>query len=156
MPMSAEARAAASQRMKDRHAAKRNGSEPSPQDILIPPLEPPVAVRPNGVFGIHIDVNWERLPMQEARLAYAELKAQFEKAGYILNSRSGTEQPSYVCFICKKAHAGLPAFRDFAGWKDPVTNLIVPVGICGTICYEKYNRKLFEKRRDENQRTQER
>ena len=160
MPMSAEARAAQSERMKLRHAANRQGNsgiapEPNEEELKLKAelarIEAPTAKKPDTVFGITVKVDWAHIPMQEARLAYAELKSQYEQAGVILNARSMGEAPEFTCFICKKTHPGRPAGEDNAH-KDPDTGLLAPVKICGTICWEKYQVLLFEQRRDRNQR----
>jgi hypothetical protein len=160
MAMSAEQRQAASDRMKARHAANKGNGHIA--DVKVDAVAPPAPVKPEFVFGIAVRVDWHKVPMQEARLAYAELQRQHELAGKILNARSMATFNDFNCFICKKNFQGMARYIDNS-YKDPNTGLIyrdpatgqMGVQICGEVCLDAYQHKLFEKRRDDNQKLEE-
>lgn len=141
-------------------------------------VPPPVqqntdAVRDDGKvpYTIHIFVDWENMPLQEARNYYERLSKEYEKAGRILNERATTRQPDqFNCFMAGKpgcckigtAHTGRPRFIDLSykapkgGYKDLLTNqhtpegLTVPVNICSELCFHRYNEILIAERRERN------
>lgn len=93
------------------------------------------------------DVNWKTLPMEEAQRAYAELKAEFERAGTVLNARSMPTPGHYTCFICKKTRAGDPRGTDYS-YINPETGLMQPILICGELCWLRYQEFRIGKRRE--------
>lgn len=97
--------------------------------------------------GIHVNVDWGRLPMPEAQTAYAKLKAELERAGTILNGRSMPTPGSYICFMCKKSHLGDPRGKDFS-YKNQKTGLMQVVEICGENCWRSYQELLITERRE--------
>ena len=111
------------------------------------------------VAAIRVDVDWSKVPMQEARDLYAQLKSEFEKAGRILNSRSMPQERGYVCFMAGKPkccptgvrHDGVPRGTDYS-YKDPKTGLMTPVYICSENCWLRYQAVLIEERRQRFQR----
>lgn len=96
--------------------------------------------------GIHIGVDWNTIPMDQARLLYADLKSHFEKAGAILNNRSMPRESSYVCFMCKTRHEGDPRGKDYSR-VDPATGLMLPVSICGERCWIAYQDMCIKERK---------
>lgn len=123
------------------------------------------------IYSISINVDWENMPLQEARNFYEALSKEYEKAGRILNERATTRQPDqFNCFMAGKpgcckigtAHTGRPRFIDLSykapkgGYKDLLTNqhtpegLTVPVNICSELCFHRYNEILIAERRERN------
>ena len=119
-----------------------------------------------------LHVPWDRLPMEQARALYAQLKGEFEKAGNILNARSFPPNIGrYACTMCgctckdkrhkqsvnpadhepgcKKVHEGDARGKDDS-YKDPETGLYVPVRICGEEHWIRWQQKLIEERRERN------
>jgi hypothetical protein len=173
MGMSAEARAAASERMKAMLAKKRekkSAVDPALQEAMakqpirssanVPDTAnstglPPVTFHvPEGQSqyvpnSINVAVDWERTPMPEAQTFYAHLKAEFEKAGKILNARSSERTMGYTCFMCKKHFAGNPGFTDYS-YRDPDTGLSPRVDCCGELCVINYHKFRIDMRLAEN------
>ena len=87
---------------------------------------------------IAVDVDWERIPIQDGQKFYAELKNEFERAGRILNARSMERISGYTCFMCKKHFQGNPGFTDFS-YTDPQTGLSPRIDCCGELCVINYN-----------------
>jgi hypothetical protein len=146
MAMSAEKRKEAGERKRALHASGKLGRGKKTDaplqlhamgqihDQLIDPWE------------ITIAVDWEHLRLEEAQRAYAALKVQFEKAGFILNQRSMPEPGSYVCFMCKKKHLGDPRGKDYS-YINPKTGLMQVVEICGELCWIHYQRLRIDERK---------
>jgi hypothetical protein len=130
MAMSAEKRAEASERMKGLHASGKMGrgkKADAPLQLHAMGITHDPLIEP---WEITIAVDWEHLRLEEAQQAYAQLRKQFEKAGFILNARSMPAPGQYVCFICQKTHLGDPRGKDYS-YKNPSTGLMEPVSICG-------------------------
>jgi len=103
-------------------------------------------------WSIYIEVDWRKLPLLDAQIAYAELRKEFENAARILNDRSMPAPGSYVCFMCQITHPGEPRGRDLA-YENPETGLREPVSICGENCwiqYQDYRIKERSLRNDES------
>jgi hypothetical protein len=98
-------------------------------------------------WDISIDVDWKELPMQEAQIAYAQLRKEFEKAGSILNSRSMPTPGTYKCFMCKQTHVGQPRGTDYS-YINADTGLMEPVLICGEKCWLDYQGLRIKERRE--------
>jgi hypothetical protein len=146
MPMSAEQKAAQSERMKAQHAAGKMGRKNGHNQVLDAGQEPPTFVDPKG-WSVVVSVDWEKLPMLEAQNAYVALKKQFERAGFIMNQRSMPERGSYICFICKQKHLGDPRGKDYS-YTDPKTGLMQVVEICGERCWIGYQELRIKERKD--------
>ena len=160
-----EQRAAASERMKLLHAQgkmQHKSKDPAVQEALakvpmnMPQVVPtsPAAVPPtephpsNGTAAegvITITVDWQAVPIPEGQLAYAILKAEFEKAGRILNARTMERLEGYTCFMCHKHFQGRPGFVDHS-FLDPDTGLAKLVECCGELCVINYNKYRIELR----------
>lgn len=104
---------------------------------------------------IEVNVPWNTVPMLEGQRYYAKLKAEFERAGAILNARNCAEgEDGYVCFMagkeggCKKGviRKGRPAGID-SSHKNPKTGLLEPVRICSERCWILYQGQMIEERR---------
>ena len=102
---------------------------------------------------IVVEVDWTNLPFDKARSLYANLKAEFEKAGRILNARSMPTGDYYTCFICKTRHFGEPRGKDYSR-QDPATRLMTPVLICGEACWLKYQQLCIGERKAREMGTQ--
>jgi len=174
MPMSDAARAAASERMKAMLAKKRAAklpdgdiykdkqaiqealarqpmtAAPPVADVTAAPPAPPV-FHASRVSAINIDVDWDNLPMPEAQTFYAHLRAEFEKAGKVLNARSNAHFSGYDCFMCKKHFNGNPGFTDYS-YRDPATGLSPRVDCCGELCVINYHKFRIDMRLAENVR----
>jgi hypothetical protein len=117
-------------------------------------------------------VDWENIPLADARILYGQLKAEFDKAGTILNARAMPAQNErYVCFICpctcakkstsvyaedheedcKKIHPGEARGKDDA-YRDPKTGLYVPIRICGERHWIEYQNMRIQERYQRNAR----
>lgn len=94
---------------------------------------------------IAVDVDWEHIPMQEGQQFYAHLKAEFERAGKILNARSMQRTSGYTCFMCKNHFDGNPGFTDHS-YVDPKTGLSPRVDCCGELCVINYNAMRINER----------
>jgi hypothetical protein len=94
---------------------------------------------------ITVDVDWEHIPIQEGQQFYAHLKAEFERAGKILNARSMERISGYTCFMCKKHFNGNPGFTDFS-YVDSKTGLSPRVDCCGELCVINYNAMRINER----------
>jgi uncharacterized CHY-type Zn-finger protein len=180
MGMSAEARAAASERMKAMLAKKRekkSAVDPALQEAMAKQpirsaanekgidteayggLPGEVTVYPAGkiprnipMSSIDIKVDWEHIDMPSAQQFYAHLKAEFEKAGKILNDRENKRNAGYTCFTCKKYFEGLPHYVDFS-YIDPITGLNILVTCCrNELCSREYNEMRIRERTKENLR----
>jgi hypothetical protein len=177
MGMSAEARAAASERMKAMLAKKRekkSAVDPALQEAMAKQpirsaanekgidteayggLPGEVTVYPAGkiprnipMSSIDIKVDWEHIDMPSAQQLYAHLKAEFEKAGKILNARSSERTMGFTCFMCKKHFAGNPGFTDYS-YIDPATGLSPRVDCCGELCVINYHKFRIDMRLAEN------
>lgn len=101
---------------------------------------PPIAME----LTIHVD--WDKIPMEQARTLYARLKTEFERAGAILNNRLMPRESSYQCFVCKQVHHGEPRGKDYSR-VDPMTGLMVPVMICGERCWITYQDQCIKERK---------
>lgn len=155
-----EQRAERSARMKRLHAeGKMKHKDPALQEALAKaPMNMPQVVlsqaeaavppathnpqAPNGSAAkplITVSVDWQHIPMLEGQLAYSILKAEFEKAGRILNARSMERHEGYTCFMCHKAFKGRPGFVDHS-FLDPLTGLAKLVECCGELCVINYNK----------------
>jgi hypothetical protein len=144
MAMSAEKRAEASERMKGLHASGKLGRAPKPI-VARTPTEAYIGI--TATWSIGISVDWEKLPMPEAQQAYAQLRKEFEKAGFILNQRSMPAADGYTCFMCKKFHLGLARGTDFS-YVNPQTGLMQPVSICGELCWIHYQELRIKERKE--------
>lgn len=132
------------------------------------PDEQPVTQITNPIV---VAVDWNTVPMVEGRLHYATLKAEFEKAGTILNARSMPHADlRYACFMCectcpaqsasvypedhdqdcKKIHPGEARGKDDS-YVGP-DGLRVPVRICGELHWVLYQKLLIDERRQRNVR----
>lgn len=172
MPMSDAARAAASERMKAMLAKKRekkSAVDPALQEALakapilsdsVPETEPikmsaplsdPLKWEGADVQSINVNVDWEHIPMPAAQTFYAHLRAEFEKAGKILNARSNAHFSGYDCFMCKKHFNGNPGFTDYS-YRDPETGLSPRVDCCGELCVINYHKFRIDMRLAENVR----
>lgn len=168
-----EQRAAASERMKRLRAEgkmQRKPKDPALQEALakapmnmpqvsatpheVVPSAPAAApsmtthIPPNGAAArpvIVVNVDWQTIPMLEGQFAYGILKAEFEKAGRILNARSMERFDGYTCFMCHKHHLGRPGFVDHS-FIDPLTGLAKLVECCGELCVINYNKYRIELR----------
>lgn len=160
MPMSTEQRAANSLRMKELWQRKKAAEGQLPSDPAVreamakAPMnqvaDPVPAVAKTLVDDqkpmkakhhascIAVDVDWDTLPMVDAQQFYAHLKAEFERAGKILNERSMRHLSGYTCFMCKKYFQGNPGFTDYS-YVDPQTGLCPRVDCCGELCVINYN-----------------
>lgn len=144
MAMSVEQREAASTRMKLMHAtgkiARKRPNQPS--SMAVSPCSP------EDGYLVKVAVDWEKLTMEKAQQAYAILKKEFERAGFILNQRSSKrEDESYVCFMCKSKHLGLPRGTDYS-YVNPQTGLMQPVFICGEKCWLDYQGFRIRERKE--------
>lgn len=160
MPMTEEAKAAQSEKMKaawaKRKAAKQAAEVPAdpaireamakaPMNAVVERIPAQLVVThdqgDSDVFvnqGIVVIVNWEKTPMPEAQRYYAQLKEEFEKAGRILNARSMERVSGFTCFMCHKHFDGNPGFTDHS-YIDPATGLSPRVDCCGELCVINYN-----------------
>lgn len=157
--MTAEARAAQSERMKRMHAEgkMKKKADPAVQEALakIPitgvadhqfiPTEIPVTSVAHYTNHIHIDVDWDHLPMTDAQASYAVVKKEFEKAGKILNARSMASTNGYTCFQCHKHFNGNPGFTDLS-YVNPQTGLSERVDCCGELCVINYHKRRIDMR----------
>lgn len=158
-PMSEAARAAASERMKAMLAKKRAAkADPALQEAL---AKAPIAGVITGNSGVYVteighwpekgvelnhivvQVDWEKTPMPDAQQFYAHLKAEFEKAGKILNARSMATVSGYTCFMCHKHFNGNPGFTDHS-YIDPATGLSPRVDCCGELCVIHYHKMRID------------
>ncbi len=116
------------------------------------PVTMPLSER---IASIRVDVDWGNVPIAQGRLLYSKLKAEFEKAGRVMNVRENPQDDKYVCFMsgkegcCKKdvVHDGVPRFTDNSH-TNAKTGLIQVVMICSELCYHRYNDLRFKERRD--------
>lgn len=120
---------------------------------------------------ILIEVDWQHIPMDEARVLYAQLKKAFEHAGFILNERVMPPPIArYACFMCpctcktpsksvnpidhepgcKKVHEGEARGKDDS-YKDK-SGLYIPVRICGERHWWEFQQILIKERREKNLR----
>jgi hypothetical protein len=122
-------------------------------------LRTPIPPAPTRSAALVIDVDWNGLPMQDAKNLYSELQRQYEAAGKILNARAMTEGTSefYECFMagkdkcCPKGNKYRmpPRGQDYEnGVKDPRTGLVTPVRICSENCWIRFQDLLIKARRD--------
>lgn len=135
----------------------------------IPPAVPGITAPVPERWVIHIEVDWQNLPMPQAQEAYAFLQKAHQDAGKILNARSSPQKAEqWRCFMagtpgaCElgKIYDTRPVFEDRSrvapkgGHHDPVTGdytapgLAVPVKICSERCYHIYNALLIAERRE--------
>lgn len=169
MPMSAEARAAASERMKamraKQKAAKADSAlqealakvpfsnSPSGVDVLIPPnrvhTQPFDQVLRIEAPNISVTVDWQNIPIDQGQSLYAILKNEFEKAGKMLNARLMAEHEGYTCFMCKKHFGGRPGMTDLS-YQDPATGLFPRVDLCGELCVINYHKMRIDMRTAKN------
>lgn len=98
---------------------------------------------------INIVVDWDNIPMPEAQQLYAQIQAEFNRAGRILNARSMARYEGYTCFMCHKQFKGNPGFTDLS-FISPETGLMVRVDCCGELCVIRYNEKRIEMRIKKN------
>jgi hypothetical protein len=116
---------------------------------------------PTGKAALVIDVDWQHLPMQDAKNLYAELRRQYEAAGAILNARAMSEGSSefYECFMAGKDKCCMkgnkyrmpPRGQDYEnGVRDPRTGLVTPVRICSENCWIRFQDLLIKARRERN------
>ncbi len=165
--ITAEERTARSLRMKERHLKKRAeaGEVPAdpalreamskvPMNAVVPVSTvetftgaPPAPFTYDSVSAsrIAVDVDWEHITIQEGQQFYAHLKAEFERAGRILNARSMERISGYTCFMCKKHFDGNPGFTDHS-YVDPKTGLSPRVDCCGELCVINYNAMRINER----------
>ena len=159
-PMTAEARLAASERMKAMRAnqkAKKEADANAPQESL-------AEVKPNGGAEAHpiqpldqvlliespairVTIDWETIPIPEGQAFYAILKNEFEKAGKLLNARLMAEQEGFTCKMCHQHFAGRPGMTDLS-WKDPETGLFPRVDLCSEVCVRNWDIFRTTERRD--------
>jgi hypothetical protein len=175
MPMSEAARAAMSERMKSLNAdrlakkaaekPKEPGNNPLQEAMAkvptrgavtfgdpILPKEQIAEVIPmvQGSYGppqIIVNVDWHGISMAEAQGLYAHIKAEFEKAGKILNARSMAEKDGYTCYMCKKQFGGRPGMTDYS-YRDPDTGLFPRIDLCGELCVIRWHQFRIDQRRD--------
>ena len=114
-----------------------------PDPVPIP--EQSIAETASDDNHISVEVDWQKIPMREAQEWYAYLKAEFEKAGKILNARSMERVSGYTCFMCKKHFEGMPGFTDHS-YVDPKTGLSPRVDCCGELCVIRYNEMRINQR----------
>lgn len=165
MAMTAEQRMTRSLRMKEHWQKKKAEAGEVPADPAIRQamatvaLNAPVTgssatsvtvcVQPESlkynVSRIVVEVDWEHIPFQEGQQFYAHLKAEFERAGKILNARSMERTSGYTCFMCKKHFNGNPGFTDHS-YVDPQTGLSPRVDCCGELCVINYNAMRINQR----------
>lgn len=164
MAMSPEARTASSLRMKERWQKKKAETGEPPADPALREAMAKVpmnAVVSNAEISLHatgvtrdpliepseilVLVDWEHVPMSEGQKFYAYLKAEFEKAGRILNARSMERVSGYTCFMCKKHFQGNPGFTDYS-YVDAKTGLSPRVDCCGELCVINYNAMRINER----------
>jgi hypothetical protein len=142
---------------------------PPPIELEPAPQTPEVAAhlrkheRLSEAPTVKINVPWETLDILEAQRWYAVVRAEFERAGTILNARRCAENlDSFVCFMageegaCKPGivHKGRPIGIDYAH-KNPKTGLLEPAMICSERCWVLYQAKMIAERRErELQRAQ--
>ena len=153
---------------------------PSPRSQKMKPRRAePVAARPTPNTGngtpparVLVEVDWEHISMDQGRILYAQLKKEFEHAGFILNTRVMPPLVArYACFICectcktpsrstnpiehepgcKKVHEGEARGKDDS-YKDAKTGLFIPVRICGEKHWWEYQQILIKERRERNLR----
>lgn len=166
MAITAEERTARSLRMKEMWQKKKaqNGEPPADPAVreamakvpmnspvgfhsgtTIPfdqPLSPGVIVEKSFIA---VEVDWERIPVSEGQSFYAQLKAEFEKAGRILNARSMQRTSGYTCFMCGEHFEGQPKYTDHS-YTDPKTGLVPTVYCCGEHCVILFNAKVIGER----------
>ena len=162
MPITAEERAARSLRMKEMWQKKKAAAGELPTDpaireamakvpmnaVVEPPHPTSVTVTfqpPNQDASIAVDVDWANIPLGEGQQFYAQLKAEFERAGRILNARSMERTSGYTCFMCKKFFTGNPGFTDYS-YTDPETGLSPRIDCCGELCVINYNAMRINQR----------
>jgi hypothetical protein len=170
MAMSPEQRTATSLRMKEHWQKKKAEAGEIPTDPAIReamakvPMNAPIETH-TSVVSLHVTgpirdqliepsrilvlVDWEHIPMQEGQQFYAHLKAEFERAGKILNARSMARTTGYTCFMCKKHFDGNPGFTDHS-YVDPKTGLSPRVDCCGELCVINYNAMRINERHQRN------
>jgi hypothetical protein len=152
MGMSAEQKAAASNRMKALHASgkllrKKLADVNDDNDRKIKIAQVKASIERTSTWSIVVSVNWEHLPILEAQQAYAMLKKEFERAGFIINQRSMPEPGSYTCFMCKNTHLGEPRGKDYS-YTNPKTGLMEVVEICGEACWLAYQGLRIRERKE--------
>lgn len=108
--------------------------------------EPPLVSTETNEGVVIVEVDWNTIPMDQARVLYADLKGHFEKAGAILNNRSMPREDHYTCFMCKTRHNGDPRGKDYSR-VDPLTGLMLPVSICGERCWIEYQDMCIKERK---------
>lgn len=111
----------------------------------IPPMNGTAVVK----AAISVEVDWQTIPMPEGQHFYAILKAEFEKAGRILNARAMQQFEGYTCFMCHKTFRGRPGFVDHS-YLDPKTGLAVLVQCCGELCVINYNKYRIQLRLEQS------
>ena len=176
MPMTEEARAAQSAKMKASWAARKASKENAPpkieagrmseqaiqeamaktpmnavaevpQTIKVVKVEPPPPVSlPDH---IDIEVDWDNISMLMAQQFYAHLKSEFERAGRILNARSMSRLSGFECFMCHRHFPGDPKFSDHS-YIDPKTGLSPRVDCCGELCVINYNAMRINERHEKD------
>ena len=171
MAMTPEQRTASSLRMKERWQKKKGEAGEAPTDPALReamakvPMNGLTQTNHSSVVSLHVTgpnpdpliepsqilvlVDWENVPMLEGQKFYAYLKAEFEKAGRILNARSMERTSGYTCFMCKKHFQGNPGFTDFS-YVDPKTGLSPRVDCCGELCVINYNAMRINERHQRN------
>lgn len=166
--MTAEQKAAQSERMKQRWANKKKDppADPAIQEAMAKVPMNAVAQTSNVIpipenhtqaidsnliepSRIIVQVNWQNLSMLEAQKFYACLKTEFETAGRILNARSMQATSGYQCFMCKRHFSGQPKFSDHS-YIDPTTGLSPRVDCCGELCVINYNAFRINQRHEKD------
>jgi hypothetical protein len=165
MSLTKEQRAASSLRMKERWQKLKAQSGELPADpavreamakvpmnevakLMNAYVPPAVTLPPGSVIEesqIAVDVDWEHIPLLDGQRFYAQLKAEFERAGKILNERSMQHLTGYTCFMCKKHFNGNPGFTDYS-YVDPQTGLAPRIDCCGELCVINYNAMRINQR----------
>ena len=167
MPITAEERAARSLRMKEmwqkkKAAAGELTTDPAVREAMAKvPMNAVVTTNvPTSVTfatveliethgenhtWIDVHVDWANIPLGEGQQFYAQLKAEFERAGRILNARSMERTSGYTCFMCKKFFTGNPGFTDYS-YTDPETGLSPRIDCCGELCVINYNAMRINQR----------
>lgn len=104
---------------------------------------------------LHVGVDWAKVDLLEGQQLYAKLKAEFERAGQILNARATmANDKEWLCFMAgregccppKILRTGLPRSTDFSS-KDPRTGLLRPARLCSEVCYLRYQQQLIDERK---------
>jgi hypothetical protein len=83
--------------------------------------------------------DWETMPLDEAKAALAEMRADAELGARIIQERIGKERPEQVCAVCGTVIKGLPA--QIVPVRTDSTGLWDNIFYCSAECVVRRNQK---------------